>query len=95
MWKWLCIILKTLRSSVRKHREPALENLALRQRLVEACGTEEKPKYLLRDRDAIYGEKVSQRARTLDIKEVLTTYRSRWQNPYAERVIGSIRRITY
>jgi len=53
---------------------------------------DEKPKYLLRDRDAIYGKEFSQRAQTLGIEEVLTAYRSPWQNPYAERVIGSIRR---
>jgi transposase InsO family protein len=62
------------------------------QQLVEACGVDEKPKYLLRDRDAIYGKQFSQRAQTLGIKEVLTACRSPWQNPYAERVIGSIRR---
>jgi transposase InsO family protein len=62
------------------------------QQLVEACGLDEIPKYLLRDRDAIYGEKFSQRARALGIVEVLTAYRSPWQNPYAERVIGSVRR---
>jgi len=62
------------------------------QQLVEACGVDEKPKYLLRDRDAIYGKEFSQRAQTLGIEEVLTAYRSPWQNPYAERVIGSIRR---
>ena len=52
----------------------------------------EKPKYLIRDRDAIYGAVFSRRAQTLGIEEVLTAYRSPWQNPYAERVIGSIRR---
>jgi len=62
------------------------------QQLVEACGMDEIPKYLLRDREAIYGEKFSLRAQTLGIKEVLTACRSPWQNPYAERVIGSIRR---
>ena len=62
------------------------------QQLVEACGLDESPKYLLRDRDAIYGEIFSRRARALGIEEVLTAYRSPWQNPYAERVIGSIRR---
>ena len=62
------------------------------QQLVEACGIDEKPRYLLRDRDAIYGMKFSRRAQTLGIEEVLTGYRSPWQNPYAERVIGSIRR---
>ena len=62
------------------------------QQLVEACGIDEKPKYLLHDRDAIYGNQFSQRAHSLGIKEVLTAYRSPWQNPYVERIIGSIRR---
>jgi len=62
------------------------------QQLVEACGMDEYPKYLLRDRDAIYGREFSRRAQALGIQEVLTAYRSPWQNPYAERVIGSIRR---
>ncbi len=53
---------------------------------------DECPKYLIRDRDAIYGKEFSQKAQSLGIQEVLTAYRSPWQNPYAERVIGSIRR---
>ncbi len=62
------------------------------EQLVRACGMDEKPKYLVRDRDAIYGEDFRRKAQALGIKEVLTAYRSPWQNPYAERVIGSIRR---
>ncbi|MCH7689261.1 MAG: transposase [Planctomycetes bacterium] len=62
------------------------------QQLVEACGMDDKVKYLIRDRDAIYGKIFSRRARALGIEEVVTAYRSPWQNPYAERVIGSIRR---
>jgi len=52
---------------------------------------DEKPKYLIRDRDAIYGKIFSRRVQSLGIKEVMTAFRSPWQNPYAERVIGSIR----
>ena len=62
------------------------------QQLVEACGMDETPKFLVRDRDAIYVKQFSRRAAALGIREVLTSYRSPWQNPYAERVIGSIRR---
>jgi len=61
------------------------------QQLVEAFPFDSTPRYLLRDRDAIYGEKVQRRIRSLDIEEVVTAPRSPWQNPYAERVIGSIR----
>ena len=60
--------------------------------LVEACGMDETPKFLLRDRDAIYGKQFSRRAMALGIRDVFTAYGSPWQNPYAERVIGSIRR---
>lgn len=62
------------------------------QQLVKACGVDDCPKYLLQDRHAIYGRKFAQRVQSLGIQEVLTAYRSSWQNPYAERVIGSIRR---
>jgi transposase InsO family protein len=47
---------------------------------------------LLRDRDGVYGSDVRSRIASLPIEEVLTAPRSPWQNPYAERLIGSIRR---
>ena len=62
------------------------------RQLLEACGLDEAPRYLLRDRDAIYGEEFRRQAAALKIKEVTTAPQSPWQNPYAERVIGSIRR---
>ena len=62
------------------------------QQLVEAFPFDSAPRFLLRDRDAIYGEKVQRRIRSLGIKEVVTAPRSPWQNPYCERVIGSCRR---
>ena len=48
--------------------------------------------YLIRDRDGIYGAAFRRRVRGLDIEEVLTAPRSPWQNPYAERLIGTLRR---
>jgi putative transposase len=63
------------------------------RQLLEACGLEEEaPRYLIRDRDQVYGERFSRQARTLDIREAVIAPRSPWQNAYAERVIGSIRR---
>ena len=47
---------------------------------------------MIRDRDAIYGKTFSYQANVLNIREVVTSPRSPWQNPYVERVIGSIRR---
>ncbi len=46
------------------------------QQLLEACGLDEEPRYLLRDRDAIYGSEFRRQADALDIKEVLTAARS-------------------
>ena len=62
------------------------------RQLMEACGLEEAPRHLIRDRDQVYGERFSRQAKTLDIREAVIAPRSPWQNAYAERVIGSIRR---
>ena len=62
------------------------------RQLLEACGTDDASRFLVRDRDAIYGEAFRRMATALEIQEVLTAPRSPWQNAYAERVIGSIRR---
>jgi putative transposase len=60
--------------------------------IVQAFPWESAPRYLLRDRDGIYGAVVPHRVRNLGIKEVVIARRSPWQNPYAERVIGTLRR---
>ena len=62
------------------------------QQVVEAFPWEEVPRYLLRDRDRIYGDSLRQRVHNMGIEEVLIAPQSPWQNPYVERVIGSIRR---
>jgi transposase InsO family protein len=62
------------------------------RQLLEACALEEGPRYLIRDRDRVYGERFSRQAKTMDVREVVIAPRSPWQNAYAERVIGSIRR---
>jgi transposase InsO family protein len=62
------------------------------QQIVEAFAEREAPRYLIRDRDGVYGKEVRLRIASLQIEEVLTAPQSPWQNPYAERLIGSIRR---
>jgi transposase InsO family protein len=62
------------------------------QQLREAFPFEQVPKYLLRDRDGIFGADFSKQVEDLGIEEVLSTPRSPWQRAYIERVIGSIRR---
>ena len=62
------------------------------QQIVEAFPWDTAPKYLLRDRDGTYGEHFVHRIESMGIRQVLISARSPWQNPYVERVIGSIRR---
>ena len=62
------------------------------QQIVEAFADREVPHYLIRDRDGVYGSEVRGRLLSLGIEEVLTAPQSPWQNAYAERLIGSIRR---
>jgi transposase InsO family protein len=49
-------------------------------------------RYLIRDRDGVYGDGVKRCLQSLDIEQVLIAPRRPWQNPYVERLIGSIRR---
>jgi putative transposase len=60
--------------------------------MTEAFPWDTTPRYLLRDRDKSYGPTFRQRVRAMGITEVITAARSPWQNPYAERLIGSVRR---
>jgi transposase InsO family protein len=60
--------------------------------LTEACGWEQIPRYLIRDRDGAYGEIFLRRVRSIGIRDRPTSPRSPWQNACAERLIGSIRR---
>jgi putative transposase len=59
---------------------------------VEAFPNDSAPSYLLRDRDRVYGQPFRHRVKGLRIQEVLTAPHSPWQNPFAERLIGSVRR---
>jgi len=62
------------------------------QQIVDAFPDDSALSYLLRDRDAVYGHVFRQRVQGLGVGEVLTAPHSPWQNPFAERLIGSIRR---
>jgi len=61
------------------------------QQLREAFPFDQLPRYLLRDRDAIFGDAFREQVRDMGICEVLSVPRSPWQRAYVERVIGSIR----
>ena len=62
----------------------------LSRQMTEAFPWDTAPRYLLRDRDTSYGPAFRHRVRAMGITEVITAPRSPWQNPYAERLIGSI-----
>ena len=62
------------------------------QQMIEAFPEDTAPRYLLRDRDGIYGDEFRKRIEGMGVQEVLTAPRSPWQNAFAERLIGSIRR---
>jgi putative transposase len=69
-----------------------LGHVGTAQQVVEAFPWDTAPRYLLRDRDGIYGEQFQQRIKNRGIEEVKIAPRSPWQNPYCERLIGNIRR---
>src|SRR5260370_41955635 len=62
------------------------------RQLTEACGWKVAPQYIIRDRDAVYGDVFIRRLRAMCIRDRPTAPRSPWQNGYCERAIGSIRR---
>ena len=62
------------------------------QQLREAFPWDTAPRYLLRDRDRIFGHDFVEQVKAMGIKQVLSAPRSPWQRAYVERVIGTIRR---
>ena len=62
------------------------------QQMVEAYPFDEAPRYQIRDRDGVFGPTFRKRVQGLGIDEVPIAPQSPWQNPYCERLIGSIRR---
>ena len=62
------------------------------QQLRDAFPWDSAPRYLLRDRDRIFGDDFTKQVQDMGVKEVLSAPRSPWQRAYVERVIGLIRR---
>lgn len=62
------------------------------QQIIDAFPWEDVPKFIIRDNDRIYSKMFTKRLKGMGIKEVKTAFQSPWQNPYCERVNGSIRR---
>jgi putative transposase len=64
----------------------------LSHQITEAFPWDTAPRYLLRDRDASYGPVFHTRVKGMGVEEVVIAPRSPWQNPFVERVVGSVRR---
>ncbi len=62
------------------------------QQIIEAFPEDTAPRFLIRDRDGIYGHVFQQRVQNMGIEEVVIAPRSPWQNSFCERLFGSIRR---
>src|SRR6516225_10098915 len=62
------------------------------QQMREAFPWNQAPRYVLRARDAIYGQDFAGMMKGMGMEEVMSAPRSPWQNPYVERIVGSIRR---
>jgi hypothetical protein len=71
-------------------RNPTAEWLA--RQITEAFPWDRAPKYLIRDNDQAFGIAFKARLRAMGIRDRPTSFRSPWQNCFAERLIGSIRR---
>src|SRR5215467_13787161 len=71
-------------------RNPTAEWLA--QQIVEAFPWGRAPTYLVRDNDRAYGHAFTSRVRAVGIRDRPIAPRSPWQNPYVERLIGTVRR---
>jgi hypothetical protein len=56
---------------------------------VEAFCEDKVPRFLIRDRDGVYGLAFQERVDALGIEEVVIAPRSPWQNPYSERVLST------
>ena len=71
-------------------QHPTAEWLA--QQIVEAFPWDTAPTYLVRDNDGAYGQAFTSRVRAMGIRDRPISPRSPWQNPYVERLIGTLRR---
>ena len=93
----ITLVLTGLLRGVRTQRSLVFENLALRHQLAVLQRAAPRPRLrrsdrLFCDRDGVYGVEFSSRVKGMGICEVKTAPRSPWQNPYVERLIGTLRR---
>src|ERR1022692_3610836 len=97
----ICFVLAVLASPFKSNIRLEAENAVLRHQLIvlrrkrqitEAFPWDDAPRFMIRDRDRIYGTVVTRRLRAMGIRDKPTAPASSWRNGFAERLIGSIRR---
>jgi putative transposase len=90
---YVCVLLAHLRRRVVHFAVTEHPTAAWTARqMTEAFPWDTVPRYMIRDRDGIYGDVFRGRVKAMGIEEVLIAPRSPWQSPFVERLIGSIRR---
>jgi transposase InsO family protein len=87
-WSWHIIAGRIVHFAVTAHPSAGWPA----QQLPEASPWDTAPRYLLRDRDGLFGQAFVDQVKSMGIKQVLSAPRSPWQRAYIERVIGTIRR---
>src|SRR5216684_1436968 len=81
-----------LEGELRELEERRRRRAIVARQITEAFPWNEAPRYLIRDRDCVYGVAVTHRIRAMGIRDKPIAPGSPWQNAVAERLIGSIRR---
>jgi hypothetical protein len=89
----LKVIFREAACTAVSHQPPLLARLRpwISRQLTEAYGWKVQPRYIVRDRDAVYGDAFIRRPQAMGIRDRPTAAQSLWKNGYCERAIGSIR----
>jgi hypothetical protein len=88
----MCVNRRVTIGKLRSTSQPTRQRSGLHARSPRHFPWDGAPRYMIRDRDRIYGTVVTRRLRAMGIRDKPIAPASPWQNGFAERLIGSIRR---